>query len=370
MKKLCWGLVAMSLSLLLYLSYFTPVTLAQGMQVLSDQHLVVSQDIDGSLLASGGTVQIDGDVNGALFASGETVIVNGKVSGPVFIAGNQVTFNGQTDQDVFMTGNRLTLANEARAKRDLFAAANSLTLQADLGRDLFFGGASLTANHNIGRDAYLGVETISLNDGAQIKGNLNYHTTKENQVPADRVAGAINWQPVKQREPEPASRQMMRYLLKLIGAILVAWLLWWLAQRLFKQNWLPLHNGQEKIWSTILIGLAACLVVPILAVILFISPVGRSLGALALMLYLALMVLAVFITASALWKIGLANRFIQSKYAGVLTFLATYALLYLLTDLPYIGWLVSLICMSYALGYVVQKFIYHVKQPNRAIAYK
>src|SRR5215216_7024531 len=72
-----------------------------GGKVRSGREVTVpaGESVQGDLVASGGTVRIDGRVDGDLVATGGQVIVAGTVTGDVLVGAGSTTISGQVDGD-------------------------------------------------------------------------------------------------------------------------------------------------------------------------------------------------------------------------------------------------------------------------------
>jgi cytoskeletal protein CcmA (bactofilin family) len=131
------------------LASLTPVALAQqtelGGKVRSGQTVEVpaGQTVQGDLIASGGTVRVDGRVDGDLVATGGQITVGGTVTGDVMAAGGNITISGQVDGDARLAGGQVRV--EGRVGEDLLVGAGQATVArgAQVGGDLIFGAGRM-----------------------------------------------------------------------------------------------------------------------------------------------------------------------------------------------------------------------------------
>jgi cytoskeletal protein CcmA (bactofilin family) len=103
-----------------------------------------TETVQGDLIASGGTVRIDGRVDGDLVASGGRVRVAGTVTGDVLVAAGDTIISGQVDGDVRVASGQARL--QGQVGEDVLLAAGQATVApgARIGGDLIFGTGQMT----------------------------------------------------------------------------------------------------------------------------------------------------------------------------------------------------------------------------------
>ena len=131
------------------LASLSPAALAQqtelGGKVRSGREVTVpaGETVQGDLIASAGTVRVDGRVDGDLVASGGQVTVDGTVTGDVLAAAGSTTISGQVDGDVRLASGQARV--EGRVGEDLLIGAGQATVAqgAQVGGDLIVGAGQL-----------------------------------------------------------------------------------------------------------------------------------------------------------------------------------------------------------------------------------
>jgi cytoskeletal protein CcmA (bactofilin family) len=181
-------------------------------KVRSGREVVIpaGETVQGDLVASGGTVRIDGRVDGDLVASGGQVIVAGTVTGDVLAAAGSTTISGQVGGD-------------------LRAASGQARIQGRVGEDalLGVGQASVASGAQIGGDLIFAAGRVQM-DGA-VAGSVLGSTG--NYTEGGSVAGSqrVNLgQPEEAQAPTLADRTLdalRRYVSILVIGVLGLWLL-------------------------------------------------------------------------------------------------------------------------------------------------
>jgi cytoskeletal protein CcmA (bactofilin family) len=183
-----------------------------GGKVRSGREVTIAagETVQGDLIASAGTVRIDGRVDGDLVASGGQVVVAGTVTG------------------------------------DVLAGAGSTTISGEVGGNLRAGTGQARIEGRVGEDVLLGVGQATVASGAQIGGDLIFGAGRMQMDGA--VAGSVlgstgNYtrggsvggservnvgQPEEEQEPTLADRTLdalRRYVSILVIGVLLLWLL-------------------------------------------------------------------------------------------------------------------------------------------------
>jgi cytoskeletal protein CcmA (bactofilin family) len=168
------------------------------------------ETVQGDLVASGGTVRIDGRVDGDLAATAGQVIVAGTVTG------------------------------------DVLAGAGSTTISGEVGGDLRVGSGQARIEGRVGEDVLLGTGQATVDPGAQIGGDLIFAAGRMQMdgAVAGSVIGSTGMytrggsvgdservniqQPEEEREPTLTDRvvdALRRYVSILVIGVLLLWLL-------------------------------------------------------------------------------------------------------------------------------------------------
>ena len=200
-------------------------------------------------------------------------------------------------------------------------------------------------------DANIVADRLELAPGARLTGDLHYRArTPLSPEAAARVEGAVRYdQPVEEPEEGNAARSVVLWLWQTLAALLTGMVV----LALFRRGVQGLAASvTEETTLSALLGFAAFLLVPVAACIAMVTLVGLPIGFAAallfgLALYAAKLPLAVCIGDRLL---SLAGRPNASPYAAMALGIL---LLYLLSAIPYVGWLCWLAATWLGLGAMV-----------------
>jgi cytoskeletal protein CcmA (bactofilin family) len=166
--------------------------------------------VQGDLIASAGTVRVDGRVDGDLVATGGQVTVAGTVTGDLLAAAGSTTISGKVDGDARVASGQARV--QGQVGEDLLVAAGQATVDsgARVGGDLVFGAGRVQMDGAVA-GSVLGA-TGNYNRGGSVDGS-------------ERVNAG---QPAEQRQPTLADRTLdalRRYVSILVIGVLGLWLL-------------------------------------------------------------------------------------------------------------------------------------------------
>lgn len=316
-------------------------------------------NVDGTAFAAGQEVTINGDINGDLFAAGQEVTVNGKVYGNLYAAGQKILIKGRVTGDAFVAGEKAEAAEGAVFSRDMIVFAANINHSGRVERQLFADSHYAVINGSIGDNARLAADNLEVRDGAEIKDKLVYLSPKEASISEKaKIGGGAEWKKVvprvkEQRQPTVAG-QLVGLIISIAGALLV----WFIVTAWKPDFWAgltkPIFNEPGK---TMGIGALALVLAPVLAVILMATVIGLPVGILLILaygvaLYLAKIIVAVFVGN---WLAGRFNWPFLHK--GVWLVLLGLAIIAVLTRLPFVGFLFTLLTIFLGLGAAVLAFV-------------
>jgi cytoskeletal protein CcmA (bactofilin family) len=307
--------------------------------------VAATETVQGDLVASAGTVRIDGRVDGDLVASGGQVIVAGTVTG------------------------------------DVLAGAGSTTVSGEVGGDLRAGSGQARIEGSVGEDVLLGVGQATVASGARIGGDLIFGAGRMqlDGTVAGSVLGStgsyarggsvggseqVNVQePEEEREPTLVDRAVDA-LRRYVSILVVGALLLWLLPRVFRgaadaARRRPLVSFGVGVLGFIAVIVALVLVVLVtvlVAVVLGLLGLGSLTGVTAFggvlvaAIIVFLFVLAVAFAAQATVGLALGRLLFRTDGGSSLGWLGALAfgvlVVVLVASIPVVGgWLEALLVL-------------------------
>lgn len=384
--------------------------------------VAVDETIVDDLYVAGNTVTIEGTIQGDLIAIASMVTVKGTIEGDLIAAAQNVRIDGRVTDDVRIGAAALTLGQGARISDDLIATAYSLEIRPRTlvaGDILFVGSQALLAGEITGNvvtnvrgltlrgpvsgDIRANVGTpqdnpafspliflpivpsipdvaggLTLEEKAEVGGDIYYTSDASSEVPETAVAGEIMYQ---QRTPAPSREEIdeadiagtwpwfLKRVRVLAASLLVGLLLVRLAPNLVQRSaaalqYKPLRSLTLGVVSFLGIFVAVLIVLTVMILLALLlgwvtlANLAWMVVALGLLIIFTLIVLFIF-TAVYMAEIVvgyLGGRLIlayinpewaRHRYAAVIL---GVSIIVILTAIPYIGELIHLIVVLLGLG--------------------
>jgi cytoskeletal protein CcmA (bactofilin family) len=188
----------------------TPQQSELGGKVRSGRQVTIpaTQTVQGDLVASAGTVRVDGRVDGDLVASGGQVIVAGTITGDLLAAAGSTTISGQVGGDARIASGQARIQGRVGEDALLGVGQARVAAGARIGGDLIFASGAMTMDGAVA-GSVLG-STGSYRRGGAVGGGERVNLDQPQPPPtlADRTLDALR-----------------RYVSILVVGVLLLWLL-------------------------------------------------------------------------------------------------------------------------------------------------
>jgi cytoskeletal protein CcmA (bactofilin family) len=339
---------------------FLPGAAAQqtelGGKVRSGREVTIpaGQTVRGDLVASGGTVRIDGRVDGDLVATGGQVTVAGTVTGDLLAAAGSTTISGQIEGDARVAAGQARVQRQGRVGEDLLIAA---------------GQATVASGSRIGGDLIFATGRMQM-EGAVTGSVLG---TRGNYTEGGSIGGTerVNLQqPEGQQEPTLADR-ILDGLRRYVSILVVGLLLLWLLPRLLRgaaevtrgRPLVALGVGLLAFIGVVVTLILVSLVTALVAVVLVLLGLGSLSGVtvfagiLVAAIIAFVFVLAVGFAAQATVGYAVGRLLLRGEDRSFLAGLGALALgvllVALVTAIPFVGGVLEALVVLLGLGGLV-----------------
>jgi cytoskeletal protein CcmA (bactofilin family) len=331
------------------------VTLASG-ETVNDTLIVMAQEADiagtvnGDLIVFGRHIALSGNVKGDVISFSRNLDVRGKVDGNIYSFAQSARIEGQAARNVIGFLQTLELPAQGRVGYDLITFTEDADLSGAVGRDIAAFGESISMRGNIGRNVSVYAKNVTLSSTARVSGDFKARVRKQQNVHIADGAVISGKTDVQVRRERSRYQRPGFYFWKLI-TLLGAWIVGLLIATLFPSAFAFVPRSSSDLGLKAGIGFLVLVATPIAACILAITLIGLplaliSLGLWLLALYLAKILVAVAIAQTTFKPANSAAR------AMAMPLLASLALVWLVTNIPFIGGLFSLLVAIAGLGIV------------------
>ena len=323
--------------------------------------IVVRDTILEDAILAGGNLRIEAPIRDDARLAGGEVLINSDVFGDVMIGGGEVKIaEGVTIYgDLYIGGGEVHIAGKVMGKID--AAGGEVEFEGEAGSAVSLKGGDLVINGIIRGPAQLVAGNIELATSAQFHDQVRYWRKGGEMEFGSALVGkaeATYDEELRNRFDEMDWRKafgmglITLLVFRVLSAAFLILLLIWAFHGFFKRA--VALASQTNPASSFGYGFLYLVGVPIAVVLAFISIIGIPAGIIGGSIYgfsLALgHVLASIILTYWVWE----NRRAEwSKGQAMLVSIGFYLLLKLVSFLPVLGWLISLVLVASALGVIL-----------------
>lgn len=310
----------------------------------------------------GDNVTIDYVVDGNLFVMADTVTINSKIGGDAFIMAKTINVGDQA----YIFSNLFAMADSIDIKGvvyDVYALAQNFTVSNGyIYRDAKLCCNTININGTIGRNAFVSCSNINFNtdenDKGIIYGDLTYSTPSELSFDKNIVNGNVTYKAPKV-SPEKSVREIVASYISDLGAflafVIIIWLVClWLAPKFLNDTNKFVGKKTLNVLGTSLLTLIA---VPIACIILLLLQLTAGISLLTVAIYILAL-----IVAKSIFTI-VANNYLCSKLninknTGIFGMLiVSGVIVWVISELPYVGGIVSFIISVLGLGVLVSAIL-------------
>ncbi len=310
----------------------------------------------------GDNVTIDYVVDGNLFVMADTVTINSKIGGDAFIMAKTINVGDQA----YIFSNLFAMANSIDIKGvvyDVYALAQNFTVSNGyIYRDAKLCCNTININGVIGRNAFVSCSNINFNtdenDKGIIYGDLTYSTPSELSFDKNIVNGNVTYKAPKV-SPEKSVREIVASYISDLGAFLAFVIIIWLVCLWLAPKFLNDTNKfvGKKTLNVLGTGLLTLIALPIACIILLLLQLTAGISLLTVAIYILAL-----IVAKSIFTI-VANNYLCSKLninknTGIFGMLiVSGVIVWVISELPYVGGIVSFIISVLGLGVLVSAIL-------------
>ena len=322
---------------------------------LAGAQVDVYATVNGDVVVAGGQLNIEGEISADVMAAGGTITVRGTVADDARLAGGDLRVAGRVGDDLVAAGGRIHLGPAAQISGRAWLSGGDIRVDGRVGKELRVSGGRVVISGKVDGNVNLWAEQITIEEGAEIAGNLHYRSHRQAIIHnGARIGGEVVHTPVDVDLKPVAAAALLASLLILTSIIVTAVVLYLLFTD-FSTAVARLLRDQPGL--SLLVGLAVFAGAPVLAVILFSSFIGIWLGLLLLVLYLVLLVTGYFIGALSLGDAGLKamHKNDAGKALHATAMVVALFILALINMLPLLGGLINLLVLLAGTGAISRK---------------
>ena len=308
-------------------------------------------------------VTIDYIVDGNLFVMADTVTINSQIGGDAFIMAKKIIIN----DNAYIFNNLFAMAQSIEIKGvvyDVYALAENFNVAGGyIYRDAKVSCKDFNVNGSIGRNAFVNCSNINFNtDGNEkgtIYGNLTYSAQSEfNFEDKNVVNGTVEYKAPKVSSEKSVGEIIASYIFDLgcfLTFVIIIWLVClWLAPKFLANTNKFVGKKTLNVLGT---GLLTLIAVPVVCIILLLLQLTASISLFTVALYVLALIIAksIFTIVANNYLCSKLNINKKSAIFGML--IVTGIIVWVITELPFIGGIVAFIISVLGLGVLISSIL-------------
>ncbi len=306
-------------------------------------------DVTGDLVAGGGNIIISGAVGVDLIAGGGNVTILSNIGDDVRVGGGNIVIQGKVGGDVIAGGGQITLGGPG-VGGDVAIGGGNIRIDAPIAGNAHIGGGSVYINAPITGDIQIEANQVTLGSKAVITGTMHYKANKE----LTKEDGAvINGTVTFEQRPQntvPIAAIISFWIIGKFLVLLVCALIIGLVFKRFSKT--AITKAVEHPWAELGRGLVVFAALPILSVLACVTVVGIPFGALGLLSFMAILLLAWIVTPIIVGSVVyryFSKRDWEVSWKTILLGVFLYSVVGIV---PFVGWLAQALIMLLSIGVV------------------
>lgn len=315
----------------------------------------VAQAVKGDLVATGGDLRIAAPVAGDVIAAGGAVSLEAPAGQDLYAAGCRMNLAGDIARNARVVGCNASLGPQARIGGNASFAAGRVEVLGSIGGYLQAASGKVLIDGAVAGDVDVAAGALELGPRARIGGKLRYRGGEPlKQDPAAQVQGGIERleMPPRHKERERGAGRVALGVwtlgLMVLAAVLVAALPGVSAR--------VLESARTRPGWSLLAGFVALATIPVAVVVLLATVIGIPLALLALIDYVALLLVGYVAGGAALGDAAL-RRWLAARAAhrGWRALFAALGVLAIgiLALIPWLGGLIAFLALLAGMGALV-----------------
>ena len=371
-------------SLLVVIVCLTVLSLtAQAAIQDSKKNIYISSEevIEGNFIQAGGTVDfngqaqkdviiaegninITGPVKGDVIVAGGNIKIKGEVAGNVRVAGGTIEIDNKVGKNVNVFGGTVIIGQDAEIGWDVLVFGGNIEIRGKVGGNIRGRGGNAILANEVGGNVDLKIDPkegqLILYPQANIKGNLTYTASQEAEIKEGaKIAGETIYKPTVKPSVPPVTpikkalgvSYFVGKIIGLLALLVVGLLIILLARKTSKEIG---EKMLEKPWVNLGWGVIYLIITPIVLILVAITVIGIPLSLITLAFYLITLYLTKIFVGIALGQKLLRWMKKKQEVSLVWGMILGVIVFSILTNLPFVGWIIGLLGTCWALGAIVE----------------
>jgi hypothetical protein len=341
--------------------YIGPEQIIEGNFIVAGGIIDFNGQAQKDVIVAGGTINITGPVQGDVIVAGGTVKIKGEISGNVRVVGGTIEIDSKIGKNLNAFGGIVIINQDAEIGWDVLTAGGSIEIRGKIGGDIIGRGENIILAGEVGGNVDFNLESkkdsqLILYPQAKIGGDLIYSSPQKAEIKEGAEIGGETI--YKRLIPSAVTLKkslgisyFISKIIILLSLLLIGLLIVVLAQ---KQSKTTVKRMLDKPWNSLGWGSIYLIIIPIILILVFMTVIGIPLAFIVFTLYLIVLYMAKIFVGIVLGQKLLQWWTKKSEISLVWAMILGVIIFSILTDLPFVGWAISLLGTCWALGAILE----------------
>jgi len=329
--------------------------------------IVVNAVVQGDLVMAGGTLIVNDSINGDLTAAGGELLLNSYIADDVRIAVGRATIDSEVGDDLVVFGGEVILTENAIIQGNLICFAGNIEINGDVIGKLDIKGADVLINGTIRETSKIIAEDFSIGSNAKFFKDVEYwHSDGEMDFKNSLVNAKAQFN--EDLEADESQFSLTSFGTKSLKSwgfyIMSAFLAILFLHALFRNTFSNAAEGLESNWlKSFGFGLIYLIGIPLAIIIALLITIGIPIGLFVTTIFIFSLLFGHYIAALMLVYYLKHKKEKQWGFWSItLLALLCAILLRLLTMIPLVGILLSVVVLAITYGALTLKAIHSKKE--------
>jgi phage baseplate assembly protein gpV len=335
---------------------------------LAAEKIEVKAPVKGDLIVAGGALMVYDSIYGDLTGAGGELTIKGYVMDDVRLAGGKIIVDAEVGDDLVVFGGEVIITENARIHGKLVCSAGNVTMNGEVAELMKLRGSEVAINGTVKGASKIVMENLALGPDAKFLKDVEYYSAdgevdfKKSLVGAEsRFSEELGGEESQLSLTTFGTDSLKLWIYYVLSAFLAILVIHALFRNAFSTAVEDLEKNLSKSFG---FGLIYLFGIPLLILLAFLILIGIPLGLFAAGVFI-FSLLAGHLVASLLviyyWK----KRKEKNWEFWKVTFLALGCaiILRLLTMIPFIGILISIVILSITYGALTLNVLKNRSQP-------
>ncbi len=322
------------------------------------QNVTVNGNVASDVFCAGQSLKVVGVVQGDVLCAGQTLRIEGTVNGDVRFAGQTLIIAGTVERNVAFLGQELIIEKNGRINGEIMSAGQSVNIMGVVSRDISGVMQDLYVTGTVNGKVDVESQKVTLADDALIKGNFSYRSPQKAEILDNAtVSGRTNYKQIELQTQNKQASEFAKFftlvwlvgqIMSLVSFTLFAILLAFFLPKLIQELVEGIKHDKISLFGW---GLVVLFLTPILVIFLLFTLIGIPIAVLLGLIWIIALMLSKMLAGIYLGHEILSyNKKKTYKVSLPLASFVGVPVLWVITWIPIIGWLISFVAMTLGLG--------------------